>query len=49
MYFCYYEYVACPVAADFGGILSVALSDFHAFLVLLFHHPRKDGTKRHIP
>lgn len=43
IYFCYYKYVACPMVGDFGAILGVALSDLFAFLVLLFHHPRKDG------
>lgn len=43
IYFCYYKYVACPVVGDFGAILGVALSDLLAFLVFLFHHPRKDG------
>lgn len=43
IYFCYYKYVACPMVGDFGTILGVALSELLAFLVLLFHHPRKDG------
>lgn len=43
IYFRYYKYVACPMVGDFGAILGVAWSDLLAFLVLLFHHPRKDG------
>lgn len=43
IHFRYYEYVACPVVEDFGAILGVAWSDLLAFLVLLFHHPGKDG------
>lgn len=42
-FFGYYKFVARPMVGGFGVSLGVVLSRWLAFLVLLFHHPRKGG------